>query len=51
MMHVVLPVGVKASVAIPNNAHGGIVNGKEVKSDKQYLELDTGIYDLEFEYL
>lgn len=51
MMHVVLPVGVKASVAIPNNAHGGIVNGKEVKSDKQYLELATGIYDLEFEYL
>lgn len=49
-MHVVLPIGVKASVAIPGKACGGIVNGKEVKSDKPSLELGTGSYDLEFEY-
>ena len=51
LMHVVLPVGVKASVSIPANAHGGIVNGKEVKSDNQYLELGTGTYDIEFNRL
>lgn len=49
-MHVVLPIGVKASVAIPGKACGGIVNGKEVKSNKPSLELGTGSYDLEFEY-
>ena len=51
LMHVVLPVGVKASVSIPANAHGGIINGKEVKSDNQYLELGTGTYDIEFNRL
>lgn len=49
-MHVVLPIGVKASVAIPGKACGGIVNGKEVKSNKPSLALGTGSYDLEFEY-
>lgn len=49
-MHLVLPIGVKASVAIPGKACEGIVNGKEVKSDKPSLELGTGNYDLEFEY-
>ena len=47
MMHVVLPVGVEASVAIPSNANKGVVNGQEVKLDKQYLELGTGTYDIE----
>ena len=47
MMHVVLPVGVEASVAIPSNANKGVVNGLEVKLDKQYLELGTGTYDIE----
>lgn len=51
LMHVVLPVGVKASVAIPGKANGGIVNGKEIKSDNQYLELGTGTYNIEFIHL
>ena len=46
MMHVLLPVGVEASVAIPSNANKGVVNGQEVKLDKQYLELGTGTYDI-----
>ncbi len=51
LMHVVLPVGVNASVSIPANAHGGIVNGKDIKSDNQYLELGTGTYNIEFNRL
>jgi alpha-L-rhamnosidase len=38
---------VEASVAIPSNANKGVVNGQEVKLDKQYLELGTGTYDIE----
>ena len=51
MMHVGLPVGVEASVAIPSNANKGVVNGQEVKLDKQYLELGTGTYDIEIRQL
>lgn len=51
LMHVVLPVGVTASVAVPGKAQGGVVNGKVVESDKQYMELSTGTYNLEFECL
>lgn len=50
-MHVVLPIGVKASIAIPEKTCGGIVNGKKVNSDGQYMELSTGNYDIEFEYM
>lgn len=47
-MHIALPVGVEASVAVPENAHQCIVNGKEVKLNGDNLPLGVGTYDIEF---
>lgn len=48
-MHLVLPVGVRASVAVPEKARHVLVNGREVKPEKPYLELGTGSYDIAYE--
>jgi alpha-L-rhamnosidase len=48
-MHIALPVGVKASVSIPEKAIEYTVNGKETKADAdRCLPLTTGIHDIEF---
>lgn len=49
-MHIVLPIGVKASVAIPNGTLRCIVDDKEVYFDKQFLTLKTGTYKIQFEF-
>lgn len=48
IMHIVLPVGVEASVAVPETARQCIVNGKELKSRGGNLSLGVGTYDIEF---
>ena len=49
VMHIVLPVGVRASVAVPGKMCHCVVNGKNVNPDNSYLALETGTYDVEFE--
>lgn len=48
-MHIVLPIGVQASVAVPKEMSNSVVNGKSMNSDKPYLFLETGTYDVVFE--
>ena len=48
IMHISLPVGVNASVAIPENASYGTINSHEVKLNKSHLSLSTGDYDIDF---
>jgi len=49
VMHIVLPVGVWASVAVPGKMRHCLVNSKNVNPDDSYLALETGTYDVEFE--
>lgn len=48
-MYVVLPVGVKADVAIPEGTVRCIIDDKEVDSDGQSLALQEGAYKIQFE--
>ncbi len=48
-LHVVVPVGVKASVAVPDRVCKGIVNGEHVTFDTSHMEITAGTYDIEFE--
>jgi len=48
IMCVSLPVGVEASLSIPEKAFHGTINTTEVKLDKPYLPLKSGAYDIEF---
>ncbi|MDR0348815.1 MAG: glycoside hydrolase family 78 protein [Tannerella sp.] len=48
IMHVALPVGVQASVAVPEKIESFTVNRKEIKTVDSFLSLKTGVYDLEF---
>lgn len=48
IMHITLPVGSKATVAIPAKALTCTINGEETHFDKQMLPLDSGRYDIEF---
>ena len=51
VMYISLPVGTQASVSIPNEAGSTTVNGKKVKTEGQYLPLQTGTYDVTFSLL
>lgn len=48
IMHIALPVGVEASVAVPETARQCVVNGKELKISGEYLSLGVGTHDIEF---
>ena len=48
IMHISLPVGVQASVAVPDNTKACTINNKEMKTGNSYLLLETGIYDVVF---
>ncbi len=47
-MDITLPVGVQASVVIPQKAVSGTLDNKEVKIDQPYVLLKTGTYHIEF---
>ncbi|WP_298647021.1 alpha-L-rhamnosidase [uncultured Proteiniphilum sp.] len=49
-MYVVLPVGVRANVAIPNRTLRCIVDDREIDFDGQSLALRTGTYKIQFEF-
>lgn len=48
IMHISLPVGVNASLSVPQKATGCTVNNNGFKTDMQYIPLETGVYDIEF---
>ena len=48
VMHVSLPVGTQANVAVPDKATGCTINGKKTTIESQYLPLQTGTFDMEF---
>lgn len=47
-MHVVVPNGVKASVAIPKEARGLLLDGRKVQPGRHGLELGAGTYTIEY---
>jgi len=48
IMHISLPVGMEASVSIPEKTVRSTINAIEVKSDQSYLRLKSGVSDIEF---
>lgn len=48
IMHISLPVGVRASVAVPEGAKTCTQNNQEVNAGDSYLPLKTGVYDVVF---
>lgn len=48
IMHISLPIGVQASVSIPDKAISCTINDKAMKIDTQSLPLTAGTYDIEF---
>ncbi|WP_416349485.1 family 78 glycoside hydrolase catalytic domain [Proteiniphilum sp.] len=49
-MRIILPIGVKATVSLPNGTLRCIVDGKSVDADKQFLTLQEGTYEVQFEF-
>ncbi len=49
-MRVILPIGVKATVSLPNGTLRCIVDGKSIDADKQFLTLQGGAYEVQFEF-
>ena len=47
-IHISLPVGVQAKVAVPDKTKACTINNKEMKTGDIYLPLETGVYDVVF---
>ncbi len=50
IMYISLPIGVTASVVIPEITVSCIMNGNNVTTNKSYPSFKTGVYDIEFNF-
>jgi hypothetical protein len=49
MMHIVLPVGVQASLFAPKDVSCCVINNEEAKiENNRYLPLTMGVHNIEF---